>query len=105
MPRFSTLQYQSADYDPTSLLRLYGGTQDNNIESSTNGGTTWNQVTLGDGGYTVVDPVHTNYVYSQYVNGSLKALFELRRDIHGDPTLRLFGWRLLQSLRHGARKR
>jgi hypothetical protein len=68
----STLQYQSADYDPTSLLRLYGGTQDNNIESSTNGGTTWNQVTLGDGGYTVVDPVHTNYVYSQYVNGSLK---------------------------------
>ena len=68
----STLQYMSADYDPTSLLRLYGGTQDNNKETSTNGGTTWNQLTTGDGGYTVVDPVHTNYVYGQYVNGSLQ---------------------------------
>jgi photosystem II stability/assembly factor-like uncharacterized protein len=68
----STLQYMSADYDPNSLLRLYGGTQDNNKESSTNGGTTWNQLTTGDGGYTVVDPVNTNYVYGQYVNGSLQ---------------------------------
>ena len=68
----STLQYQSADYDPTAVLRLYGGTQDNNKETSTDGGTTWNQVTTGDGGYTVVDPVHTNYVYGQYVQGSLQ---------------------------------
>ena len=68
----STLQYQSADYDPTSLLKLYGGTQDNDKETSTDGGTTWNQVTLGDAGYTIVDPVNTNFVYSQYVNGSLK---------------------------------
>ncbi len=66
----STLQYMSADYDPTSLLKLYGGTQDNNKESSTDGGTTWNQVTTGDGGYTVVDPVNTNFIYGQYVQGS-----------------------------------
>ena len=68
----STLQYMSADYDPTSTLRLYGGTQDNNKETSTDGGITWNQITTGDGGYTVVDPVHTNFVYGQYVNGSLQ---------------------------------
>ena len=68
----STLQYMSADYDPTSLLRLYGGTQDNNKELSTNGGSTWSQITTGDGGYTVVDPVNTNYIYGQYVNGSLQ---------------------------------
>jgi photosystem II stability/assembly factor-like uncharacterized protein len=68
----STLQYQSADYDPTSLLKLYGGTQDNNKENSTNGGTTWNQLTTGDGGYTVVDPVNTNVIYGQYVDGSLQ---------------------------------
>lgn len=68
----STLQYMSADYDPTSLLRLYGGTQDNNKESSTNGGNSWTQVATGDGGYTVVDPVNTSYVYGQYVNGSLQ---------------------------------
>ena len=68
----STLQFQSADYDPTSLLKIYGGTQDNNKENTTNGGTLWNQVTTGDGGYTVVDPVNTNYVYGQYVNGSVQ---------------------------------
>ncbi len=68
----STLQYMSADYDPTSLLRLYGGTQDNNKETSTNGGSVWNEVATGDGGFTIVDPVNTNYVYGQYVNGSLQ---------------------------------
>jgi len=68
----STLQYMSADYDPTSLLRLYGGTQDNDKETSTNGGVGWNEVATGDGGFTVVDPVNTNYVYGQYVEGSLQ---------------------------------
>jgi hypothetical protein len=68
----STLQYQSADYDPTNLLKLYGGTQDNNKELSTDGGVSWNQITTGDGGYTVVDPVHTNFIYGQYVQGSLQ---------------------------------
>lgn len=68
----STLQYQSADYDPINPLKLYGGTQDNNIERSVDGGTNWTQYTTGDGGYTIVDPVSTNIVYSQYVNGSLE---------------------------------
>ena len=68
----STLQFQSADYDPTSLLKIYGGTQDNNKENTTNGGTVWNQVTTGDGGYTIVDPVNTNVVYGQYVDGSIQ---------------------------------
>lgn len=67
----STLQYQSADYDPSNTQRLYGGTQDNDKETSINGGTQWVQRTTGDGGYTVVDPVNTNYIYGQYVNGSL----------------------------------
>ncbi|HCV44443.1 MAG TPA: hypothetical protein DGH68_13225 [Bacteroidetes bacterium] len=66
----STLQYQSADYDPTNTNLLYGGCQDNNKQTSTDGGTTWNQRTTGDGGYTVVDPVLTAYNYGQYVNGS-----------------------------------
>jgi photosystem II stability/assembly factor-like uncharacterized protein len=68
----STLQYQSADYDPTDLLKLQGGCQDNNKQTSTNGGTDWNQRTTGDGGYTIVDPVNTNFVYGQYVNGSVQ---------------------------------
>lgn len=67
----STLQYQSADYDPTDPLKLYGGCQDNNKQTSIDGGNVWNQRTTGDGGYTVVDPVNTNFVYGQYVNGSL----------------------------------
>lgn len=68
----STLQYQSADYDPSNTLDIYGGTQDNNIESTTDGGATWIQRSTGDGGYTVVDPTVRTTVYSQYVLGSLK---------------------------------
>lgn len=68
----STLQFESADYDPTSLLKLQGGCQDNNKQTSTNGGTDWDQRTTGDGGYTIVDPVNTNFIYGQYVNGSIQ---------------------------------
>jgi photosystem II stability/assembly factor-like uncharacterized protein len=68
----STLQYQGADYDPTNIQFIYGGCQDNNKQTTTNGGTNWIQRTTGDGGYTVVDPVNTAYVYGQYVNGSLE---------------------------------
>lgn len=68
----STLQYQSADFDPFSPQKLYGGTQDNNLETSTNNGTSWIQRTTGDGGYSIVDSGNTNFVYGQYVNGSLK---------------------------------
>lgn len=70
--KISTLQFQSADYDPTNLLKIYGGCQDNNKQITTNGGILWNQNTTGDGGYTVVDPVNTNYIYGQYVNGSVQ---------------------------------
>lgn len=66
----STLQYQSADYDVTDINKIYGGTQDNNKESTTNSGVNWVQRTTGDGGYTIVDPVSPNYIYGQYVGGS-----------------------------------
>lgn len=68
----STLQYESADYDPANLLNLQGGCQDNNKQTSTNGGVDWNQRTTGDGGYTIVDPVNPAFVYGQYVNGSIQ---------------------------------
>jgi len=68
----STLQFQSADYDPTDPAKLYGGTQDNNKQTSTDNGAVWIQRTTGDGGYTIVDPVNTNFVYGQYVNGSIQ---------------------------------
>lgn len=68
----STLQYQSADYSISNIQMLQGGTQDNNKMTSTNGGVDWDQRTTGDGGYTIVDPVNTNFVYGQYVNGSIQ---------------------------------
>lgn len=68
----STLLFQGADYDVSNTQKLYGGTQDNDKEFSIDGGNNWTQKTTGDGGYTVVDPVNTNYVYGQYVNGSLQ---------------------------------
>jgi photosystem II stability/assembly factor-like uncharacterized protein len=68
----STLQFVSADYDPTDITKLYGGCQDNNKQTSTDNGVVWIQRTTGDGGYTIVDPVNTSYVYGQYVNGSIQ---------------------------------
>lgn len=68
----STLQFMSADYDPSNIQKVYGGTQDNNKQTTTNSGVVWIQRTTGDGGYTVVDPVSPNYVYGQYVNGSVQ---------------------------------
>ncbi len=70
--KISTLQFQSADYDPVDPQKIYGGCQDNNKQYTTNDGLVWIQRTTGDGGYTVVDPVNTNYVYGQYVNGSIQ---------------------------------
>ncbi|MEO8666118.1 MAG: T9SS type A sorting domain-containing protein [Ignavibacteria bacterium] len=68
----STLQFQSADYDPTDPYKIYGGCQDNNKQTTTDNGVVWIQRTTGDGGYTIVDPVDVNYVYGQYVNGSIQ---------------------------------
>lgn len=70
--KISTLQYKSADYDPSDVNKLYGGCQDNNKQTSTDNGAVWIQRTTGDGGYTIVDPENTNYVYGQYVNGSIQ---------------------------------
>ncbi len=70
--KISTLQFESADYDPTNIQKIYGGCQDNNKQTTTNSGFVWLQRTTGDGGYTIVDPVTTNYVYGQYVNGSIQ---------------------------------
>ncbi|CAF3788461.1 unnamed protein product [Rotaria sp. Silwood1] len=68
----STLQYQSADYDPVNPSLMQGGCQDNNKQTSTNNGLVWIQRTTGDGGYTVIDAENSNYVYGQYVNGSIQ---------------------------------
>ncbi|MBS1492405.1 MAG: T9SS type A sorting domain-containing protein [Bacteroidetes bacterium] len=68
----STLQYQSADYDPVNPSLMQGGCQDNNKQTSTNNGLVWVQRTTGDGGYTVIDAENSQYVYGQYVNGSIQ---------------------------------
>lgn len=68
----STLQYQSADYDPVNPSLMQGGCQDNNKQTSTNNGLVWIQRTTGDGGYTVIDAENPSYVYGQYVNGSIQ---------------------------------
>jgi len=68
----STLQYQSADYDPVNPSLMQGGTQDNNKQTSTNNGLVWIQRTTGDGGYTIIDAQNPVFVYGQYVNGSIQ---------------------------------
>jgi len=68
----ATLQFQGADYDPNNPNVISGGMQDNGKSKSSNGGLSTNQVWGGDGGYTLIDPVNTNYYYSQYVNGTVE---------------------------------
>ncbi len=68
----STLQYMSADYDPTNPANMQGGCQDNNKQFTTNNGAVWVQKTTGDGGYTIIDSENPFYVYGQYVNGSIQ---------------------------------
>ena len=98
----STLQYQSADYDITNTQSLQGGTQDNNKMTSTNGGVDWNQRTTGDGGYTIVDPVNTNFVYGQYVNGSIQRSANCGSKFYKYYSKRFYRGIVLQSIRNGA---
>lgn len=50
---------------------LFGGAQDNGEDMFT-GGTQWQQMDLGDGGDTIVDPANTQYVYDEYTYGQIR---------------------------------
>ena len=61
----------SADYDPSNTQKLYGGTRDNNKQTSKNNGS------MGSEEQPVTEDIlllilNTNFVYGRYVNGSVR---------------------------------
>jgi len=52
---------------PTSLNRALGGTQDNGTPEKTGSSTTWPQLQVGDGGFSVIDSSVTTRRYTTYV--------------------------------------
>ncbi len=56
-------QYLNIDVGVSNTNFILGGSQDNGISRSTNGGGFWQQVGGGDGGGVAVDPSNSNNVY------------------------------------------
>lgn len=56
-------QYVNIDVGVSNTNLIMGGSQDNGISRTTNGGTTWNQVRPGDGGGIAIDPTNANNVF------------------------------------------
>ncbi len=53
---------------PTNTLRALGGTQDNGTPERSSSSTSWSQLQVGDGGFSVYDPsTSTNRRYTTYV--------------------------------------
>jgi photosystem II stability/assembly factor-like uncharacterized protein len=50
--------------------KMVGGTQDNGSKKRSNMSSVWATATGGDGGYAIIDYSDTNYVYTEYQNGS-----------------------------------
>lgn len=55
-------QYVNFDVGESNRGVIYGGSQDNGITGTTNGGTTWNFTKGGDGGGVSIDPISSLYV-------------------------------------------
>jgi hypothetical protein len=79
----STIQFINAAIDPFNSCRVLGGTQDNGTWSNLNGCSdrnTFTQVIYGDGGNSVFDSVHPNWMANEFTSGAADVSFD-----NGDP--------------------
>ena len=67
-------QYVNFDVGESNRGVIYGGSQDNGITGTTNGGQSWSYTKGGDGGGVAIDPYSSLYVYitSGAYNGNFK---------------------------------
>lgn len=56
-------QYVNIDVGVNNTNLIIGGSQDNGISRTTNGGITWNQIRGGDGGGVAIDPTNSGSVF------------------------------------------
>lgn len=67
----SITQFYHIATSPHDVTHLIGGTQDNATQRRPPGSSNWVGVIGGDGGQVVFDYSDPNYIYGEYVNGSL----------------------------------
>ncbi len=67
----SITQFYHIATSPHDVTHLIGGTQDNATQRRPPGSPNWVGVIGGDGGISVFDYSNPNYVYGEYVNGSI----------------------------------
>lgn len=60
---FPITQYVNFDIGVSNRGVIYGGSQDNGITGTTDGGLTWNFTMGGDGGGVAIDPISSLYIY------------------------------------------
>jgi len=78
----STIQFINVAIDPFNPCRVLGGTQDNGTWANMDGCSlnTFTQVIYGDGGNSVFDAAHPNWMANEFTSGSADVSFE-----NGDP--------------------
>ena len=69
-------QYVNFDVGESNRGVIYGGSQDNGITGTTNGGQSWSYTKGGDGGGVAVDPHSSLYVY--ITSGAYKGNFKFQ---------------------------
>lgn len=67
----SITQFYKIATSPHDVSHVIGGTQDNATQRRPPNSSNWVGVIGGDGGYVVFDYSNPNYIYGEYVNGSL----------------------------------
>ncbi|MBI2567831.1 MAG: hypothetical protein HYV63_12440 [Candidatus Schekmanbacteria bacterium] len=63
----ATLQFHTITQHPTDRNLLWGGTQDNGVQTYA-GSSVWTQIVYGDGGRTAYDPTNPSRIYAGYTS-------------------------------------
>ena len=70
-PNLPVTQFYTIEINPHNPSQLYGGTQDNaSIRTLTGAPDDWESIYVGDGFYTLIDPVDPLIMYTEYQYGA-----------------------------------
>ncbi|MEK6287531.1 MAG: hypothetical protein AABO57_17445 [Acidobacteriota bacterium] len=64
-------QFVGITLHPTNPAITYGGTQDNGTQQRSGDSTSWSEISSGDGGHSVIDPLDPSIVFLTYVRGDI----------------------------------
>lgn len=64
-------QFVGITLHPTNPAISYGGTQDNGTQQRSANSTSWSEISSGDGGHSVINPLDPSIVFMTYVRGDV----------------------------------